>query len=113
LLKYLRIFINSINLEPYLTGMAQPKMNQAQTNSIPVALPPLAEQHRIVAKVEELLAWCDELEARLTAAQTTAAALLDSTLRQILAAFAGQLVPQDPADEPADELLARLKPGKK
>jgi len=40
LLEYLRIFINSINLEPYLTGMAQPKMNQAQTNSIPVALPP-------------------------------------------------------------------------
>ncbi len=48
-------------------------------------LPPLAEQHRIVAKVEELLALCDELEARLTTAQTSAAALLDASLHEILA----------------------------
>ena len=47
-------------------------------------LPPLAEQRRIVAKVEELLALCDELEARLTAAQTAATHLLDATLRRIL-----------------------------
>jgi hypothetical protein len=42
------------------------------------------EQQRIVANVDELLRWCDALEARLTAAQTTAAALLDATLHQIL-----------------------------
>ena len=46
----------------------------------------LAEQQRIVAKVEELMRWCGALEARLTAAQTTAAALLDATLQKILAA---------------------------
>ena len=45
---------------------------------------PLAEQQRIVAKVDELMHWCDALEARLTAAQTTATHLLDATLRQIL-----------------------------
>ena len=45
-----------------------------------------AEQQRIVAKVDELMRWCNALEARLTAAQTTAAALLDATLHQILAA---------------------------
>jgi type I restriction enzyme S subunit len=69
LLEYLRLYINSISLEPYITGMAQPKMNQAQMNSIPVPLPPLAEQHRIVAKVEQLLALCDELEERLKRAE--------------------------------------------
>jgi type I restriction enzyme S subunit len=84
LLEYLRIYINSINLEPYLTGMAQPKMNQAQMNSIPIALPPLAEQQRIVAKVDELMRWCDALEARLAAAETTAAHLLDATLDRAL-----------------------------
>jgi type I restriction enzyme S subunit len=63
-LRYLEIYINSIDLRSYLTGMAQPKMNQAKMNSIPVPLPPLAEQHRIVAKVDRLMALCDELEAR-------------------------------------------------
>jgi type I restriction enzyme S subunit len=46
----------------------------------------LAEQQRIVAKVDELMRWCDALEARLTAAQTSAAALLDATLHKILSA---------------------------
>jgi hypothetical protein len=41
---------------------------------------------RIMAMVDELMRWCDALEARLTAAQTTAAQLLDATLHQILAA---------------------------
>ena len=63
-LEYLRIYINSISLEPYITGMAQPKMNQARMNSIPVPLPPLAEQKRIVAKVDQLMALCDRLEAQ-------------------------------------------------
>lgn len=63
LMSYLCLFINAISLEPYVTGTAQPKMNQAKLNSIVVALPPLAEQSRIVAKVEELMALCDRLEA--------------------------------------------------
>jgi hypothetical protein len=41
-------------------------------------------QRGIVAKVDELMRWCDALEARLTAAQTAAATLLDATLHQIL-----------------------------
>jgi hypothetical protein len=45
----------------------------------------VTEQQRIVAKVEELMRWCDALEARLTAAQTTATHFLDATLHQILA----------------------------
>ncbi len=64
LLHYLCLYINSISLEPYVTGTAQPKMNQAKLNSIPVALPPLAEQARIVARVEELMKLCDALQER-------------------------------------------------
>jgi type I restriction enzyme, S subunit len=71
LMNYLALFINAISLESYVTGTAQPKMNQAKLNSIPVALPPLAEQSRIVARVEELMRLCDALESkgRLEAAQ--------------------------------------------
>ena len=47
-------------------------------------LPPLAEQHRIVAKVDELMALCDELEAHLTTAATTRARLLEATLHEAL-----------------------------
>jgi type I restriction enzyme S subunit len=49
-----------------------------------VPLPPLAEQHRIVSKVDELMALCDQLESRLTAARTEAARLLESVLHHAL-----------------------------
>ena len=44
------MFINSIDLQPYLTGIAQPKLNQARMNKIPVPLPPLEEQRRTVER---------------------------------------------------------------
>ena len=47
---------------------------------------PIAEQQRIVAKVNELMRWCNALEARLAAAETAGTHLLDATLRQLLAA---------------------------
>ncbi len=61
-LRWVELFINSIDLKPYVTGTAQPKMNQAKMNSIPIAVPPEAEQHHIVSKVDELMALCDRLE---------------------------------------------------
>ncbi|MBL8313770.1 MAG: restriction endonuclease subunit S [Rubrivivax sp.] len=64
LMRYLELFINAISLEPYVTGTAQPKMNQAKLNNIVVALPPLAEQARIVTRVDELMRLCDALEAK-------------------------------------------------
>lgn len=64
LLLYIALYFNAIDLKPYVTGTAQPKMNQSKMNGIPVALPPVAEQHRIVAKVDELMALCDRLEAQ-------------------------------------------------
>mgnify|MGYP001043160116 CR=1 FL=1 len=84
-LRYVELFINAIDLKPYVTGTAQPKMNQAKMNSIPVALPPLAEQHRIVAKIDALMALCDRLEASLTATAATRRRLLDALLAEALA----------------------------
>lgn len=94
LMRYLELFINAISLEPYVTGTAQPKMNQAKLNNIVVALPPLAEQSRIVARVDELMCLCDALEAkgRLEAEQhgrllgTLLGTLTDSSTPEELAA---------------------------
>jgi type I restriction enzyme, S subunit len=82
-LKFIELHINAINLEKYITGSAQPKMNQAKMNSIPIALPPLAEQRRIVAKVEQLMTLVDELETHLTPTRTTAQNLLSALVAEL------------------------------
>jgi type I restriction enzyme S subunit len=82
-LRFIELHINAINLEPYITGSAQPKMNQAKMNSIPIALPPLTEQRRIVAKVNELMAVVDALESRLATARTTAEKLMNAIVGEL------------------------------
>jgi type I restriction enzyme S subunit len=82
-LQFIELHINAINLERYVTGSAQPKMNQAKMNSIPIALPPLAEQRRIVAKVDQLMALLDELETQLAASRATAANLLSALVAEL------------------------------
>jgi type I restriction enzyme, S subunit len=72
---------------------------------VTVSLPSSSEQAEIVRRVETLFAFADRLEARLARAQTAVDRLTPSLLAK---AFRGELVPQDPADEPASELLARL-----
>lgn len=52
---YISLYINAIDLKPYVTGTAQPKMNQVKMNSIIVALPPLAEQQSIVNQADFLM----------------------------------------------------------
>jgi type I restriction enzyme, S subunit len=52
--------------------------------TLPFPLPPLAEQHRIVVKVDELMALCDRLEASLTAAATTRQRLFEALLHEAL-----------------------------
>ena len=72
----------------------------------PSSIPPLPEQHEIVRRVEELFALADRIEARYQKAK----AQVDKLTQSILAkAFRGELVPQDPNDEPASELLKRIK----
>ncbi|MCT8335378.1 restriction endonuclease subunit S [Leptospira sp. 85282-16] len=81
LMYYMEKYINAINLKPYVTGTAQPKMNQAKMNGIPIPLPPLAEQKRIVEKVDELLVLCDELEEKIGKAEEKRGEILDGMVR--------------------------------
>ena len=60
-LRYIALCINATNLAPYVTGTAQPKMNQEKLNSILVPLPPSAEQRRIVTAFEEIAAIIQQL----------------------------------------------------
>ncbi|MDA3833894.1 MAG: restriction endonuclease subunit S, partial [Spirochaetales bacterium] len=55
-----------------ITGTAQPQITVQLLKNLKFPLPPLAEQQRIVAKVDELMAWCDELESLLQTESTTA-----------------------------------------
>ena len=55
LLEYISTYINAINLAPYVTGTAQPKMNQEKMNSILVPLPPSNEQNRIIAQINHVI----------------------------------------------------------
>jgi type I restriction enzyme, S subunit len=105
-LGYLETFFNATDLKFYITGSAQPKLTQRNMNRIDVPLPPLAEQQRIVDEVERRLTVVGELEKQVEAARRRAERLRQAILKH---AFEGKLVPQDPADEPASVLLARIK----
>ncbi len=82
ILRYLEVFINAIDLKPYVTGTAQPKMNQAKMNSIVICFPPFPEQQRIVLKVEELLQTCDALEKEVESQKEIVKVLMQTVLRE-------------------------------
>ena len=67
------------------TGTAQPTIPLRPLRNFLVLLPPLAEQHRIIAKVDELMALCDRLETQLTTAQIESRRLLEAVLHEALA----------------------------
>lgn len=64
--------------------VAMPKINQAALSNILVPVPPLAEQHRIVAKVDALMALCDRLETAINASGITRSRLLEGLLHEAL-----------------------------
>lgn len=89
-------------------SVGQVNISLSQCRAFELPVPPIDEQSEIVRRVETLFAFADRLEARLQAARTAAERLTPALLAK---AFRGELVPQDPNDEPAAELLKRLAAG--
>jgi type I restriction enzyme, S subunit len=85
MLKYLFSSLAVEMINRFDNGTAQPNLSSADLRKFICPLPPLAEQHRIVAKVDELMTLCDRLETQLTTAQAEASRLLEAVLHQSLA----------------------------
>lgn len=84
----------------------QYNLNTKALQSLEIPLPPLHDQQRIVAEVEQRLSVIDAMAAAITSAQKKSAALRRAILDR---AFRGELVPQSPSDEPASVLLERIR----
>lgn len=149
--RWAEIYLNSGTARAYFAGSSKQTTNLASINmtqlrACAIPFPPLTEQYRIIAKVDELMALCDRLEAQQSDAITAHTQLVQALLESLTQAsdaedFAtnwqrlaehfhalfitepsidalkknllqlavmGKLVPQDPNDEPASELLKRI-----
>jgi type I restriction enzyme S subunit len=95
-------------IERLATGNQESMRNisQDRIRQIRIPMPPLDEQRQIIQEVDERLSIVFESKGQINVAMKRAAALRQSILKH---AFEGQLVPQDPADEPADGLLKRIR----
>jgi type I restriction enzyme S subunit len=108
---FLSFFINSLYGRKYINTVASQQVGQANVNGtklslMPIPLPPLPEQHQIVAEIESRLSVADQLEKVAEQSFKQAERLRQSILKH---AFEGKLIPQDPTDEPAEKLLERIK----
>lgn len=108
--RFARIVFSS----PFFRRQLESVMEQTTRDQVPITkqvslnfvYPPLAEQQEIIRRVETLFAFADRLQQR----HSTALAHIEQLTPALLAkAFRGQLVPQDPNDEPASELLKRIR----
>ena len=107
ILDYVAIVINAMKLDEYVTGSAQPKLSQDNLNKIPIYLPPLEEQKRILVEINRLF----DLIYKLEQGKADLATIVKQAKTKILdLAIHGKLVPQNHNDEPASELLKRINP---
>ena len=108
-LEYITLYINSISLAPYVTGTAQPKMNQENMNAIWIPLPPIEEQQRIVEKLNQILPLIDEYgkeeDELIALCQKFPEEMKKSVLQ---AAMQGKLTEQLETDSSVDELLKKI-----
>ncbi|MGW3362324.1 restriction endonuclease subunit S [Streptosporangium canum] len=81
-------------------------LSAGRLKSVEFPIPPMGEQKRIVSEVREKLSLIGRMDAAIRVSMKRSDHLRQALLRE---AFAGRLVPQDPADEPVSELLARIK----
>ena len=103
-------FIKQLQAIAKKSGAAFYNINKTKFNGLPVYIPPLAEQARIVKRIEELFAQIDIIEQN----QADIDKLYDEFRKRTLTlAIQGKLVPQDPNDEPASVLLERICAEKK
>ena len=105
-LDYAVMAFRSARLGQQSQGGAQPFVNQTVLNVAFYDFPPVTEQAEIVSRVAEALSKADAVEATLNAQSHAAKALKQAVLKT---AFEGRLVPQNPNDEPASDLLKRIK----
>ena len=109
-LNYICYHINAISLAPYVTGTAQPKMNQENMNAIWIALPPLEEQYRIVAKIEELLPLVDRYAAAYEKLEQFNAKFPEDMKKSVLQyAIQGKLVEQRPEEGTGEGLYQQIQ----
>jgi type I restriction enzyme, S subunit len=110
LLKYMIYCLNILNINPFISGGFQPKLSQGYLNIIPIPLPPLSEQQRIVAKIEELMPLVEEYDKAEKELTELNAKFPEQIKKSVLQyAIQGKLVAHSEADEPASELLKRIK----
>ena len=111
--KYLFYYLISsefTDISKEMLGVAYPAINDEKLYKLYIAVPPLNEQKRIVAKIEELLPFIDEYDKKEQKLTTLNHQFPDQLKKSILqAAIQGQLVAQDPNDEPASELIKRIQ----
>ena len=100
-------FLEYLNLNQYATSTAQPGLSVAKIEEVSIPLPPIEEQERIVSKIHKWFGLIEHIG-------NTTTSLLDTislTKSKILdLAMQGKLVPQEPSDEPAADMLRRINP---
>jgi type I restriction enzyme S subunit len=108
--KFLAIVLESPLVQKWLhahyRGIDMPGLNLADVRRVPIPLPTLLEQDEVISRFNLLTDFADQLEAKLTAARRIVDRLTPALLAK---AFRGELVPQDPSDEPASMLLERIR----
>ncbi len=109
--EYVKLFFESeyywAQIELNSVGIGQPNVNGTILGSLNIPLPPLSEQKRIVIEIERWLSLINAIENNKVDLQTA----IKQTKSKILdLAIHGKLVPQDPNEEPASELLKRINP---
>lgn len=103
-------FLKALNLNQYATATAQPGLAVSKINYVLIPFPPLAEQHRIVAKIEELQPDIDAYDKAQTKLQAIEQRFPDAMKKSLLQyAIEGKLVPQRKEEGTAKDLLAEIR----